>query len=270
MMKCVIGSFLPLFWAFILIVSLSLLCAIVLVQSMTTFLVESKISSDEAVEIKSSFGSVAQASFTLFHTISGGDWMVAYNTVAKTGAVNKFVFLLYFVFIWLSVTNIITCIFVDKAMKLAQPDTDQQLWDKRKENLELAEEIGKVYEEIVGGVEPGHLLSWAEFEFAMQDPRISSHLDIAGLDVHNTFMFFSMLSSVAGKDEIDADTFIQSCLKMKGYAMNIDLLQVGYEIKILSKYQQKIFLQLQHDVACFRKDLSLLKPQLGTHGSCPT
>jgi len=248
MIHCVVGSFLALFWAIFLVFSFSLLFAIILVQSMTTFLVEQPaISGDLLVKIQQTFGSVEKASLTLCHTISGGDWMTTYEIIAPTGWVNVLIFLSYFVIVWLSVTNIITCIFIDKAMKLAQPSTEELLFDKHKDNMATAQEMEKLYADIVEGTADG-LIGWPDLEVALEDQRIATHMEIMGLEVNDASMFFHMLCSIAGKDRIDVGTFIWGCLKMKGYAMNIDLVQLNYEIRIISKHQQKLIHQLCEDV----------------------
>jgi len=249
MLKCVVGSFMSLFWAFFLIFCFSLVFGIVLVQRMTSFLVEDGVSRPLGVvaAVRESFGSVQLACLTLFHAISGGDWMVVWQLVKLTGWENLVIFAFYFLFVWLSVTNIITCIFVEKAMKLALPDLDQQLFDKQKDDVDAAQDIRTLYEELVGSKDTC-LLKWEDFHRAVEDPRIASRMVVTGVEVSDAFMFFKMLSSISGQDEIDADTFIKGCMKMKGYAMNIDLLQLSYEIKVFSKHQQKLILALHHDI----------------------
>jgi len=236
----VIGSFMSLFWAFFLMLCFSLLFAIVLVQRLTTYVAENKLLPPPLLsKIFEDFGSVEVATFTLFKGISGGDWTTYYATVSSTGWINSVIFLIYISFIWLSVTNIITCIFVEKAMKLARPEVDELLFEKQKDDLENAEELDTIFREM--DLDHKGSMSWADFQAVIDDPRVASHLEIHGLDINDAFMFFSMLTSISGKDQVDVDTFIRGCLKMKGVAMNIDLIQLNYEVKIISKTQQQMF-----------------------------
>jgi len=248
MLTCVIGSFMSLFWAFFLILCFSILFAIVLVQRMAAFLQEQEHRLPEmlADDIKTYFGSVQLTALYLFQCISGGDWTYFYDVVKETGWLNAAIFLTYILFVWLSVTNIIMCIFVEKAMKLAQPNIEELLYEKHKQDLSMAEVMMELYKEMDS--DGNGTLSWNEFRMVMEDERIASYFEISGLDINDAFMFFKMLSSIAGSDEIDLDTFIKGCLKLKGFAMNIDLIQLSYEVKILSKNQVNLFMQMREDI----------------------
>jgi len=42
-----------------------------------------------------------------------------------------------------------------------------------------------------------------------------------------------MLVSIGGEKEVDMVTFVGGCLKMKGFAMNVDILTVQFELRFL-------------------------------------
>merc|ERR1712217_479253 len=66
------------------------------------------------------FGSVQTAALSLFKTTSGGeDWGDYMERMRDIGMTPALMFLFYILFFLLSVMNIVTSIFVDKAMKLA-------------------------------------------------------------------------------------------------------------------------------------------------------
>lgn len=252
MLTCVIGSLMSLFWAFFLILAFSVLFAIILVQHMTTYILDSSddaVTDEFAQQIQTNFGSVQLATFTLFKGISGGDWTVYFAMVSQTGWFNAAVFMVYILFVWLSVTNIITCIFVEKAMKLAQPDIEELLFEKRKAEIESAEHLQKLFDRV--DKSQSGSITWEEFERCMHDESITSYLEVNGLTINDAFIFFRMLASSVGSRDIDVNTFVRGCLKMKGVAMNIDLLQLSYEVKIISKSQQHLFKVLEKEMATF-------------------
>jgi len=246
MLTCVIGSLMSLFWAFFLILCFSVLFAIILVQHLTTFLVEQQVSEDLQSNLNAHFGSVQIATFTLFKGISGGDWTKYFDIVTQTGWFNTVVFLMYILFVWLSVTNIITCIFVEKAMKLAQPGIEELLFEKRKAEVESAEELQKLFQSV--DQNQSGAVSWQEFEKCMSDDAVASYFAVNGLNINDAYIFFRMLASTVGSTEIDLNTFVRGCLKMKGVAMNIDLLQLSYEVKVISKSQQHLFRVLEKEM----------------------
>lgn len=245
MLNCVIGSFVSLFWSIYLLFCLSMLFATALVQQLTSYLVENRdtITLAQRESIRSSFGSVEQATFSLFRGISGSDWTIYYEIVSKTGWVNSIIFLTYVVIVWLSVTNIITCIFVEKAMKLAQPDLEEMMFSKHKEDIQQADELEVLFSRL--DLNHNGTISWKEFQARLQDMEIISYLEISGLAVDDAEMFFKMLLSISGKETVDLESFVFGCMKMKGSAMSIDLLRLGYEMKI----SHKIIVKMIEDVA---------------------
>jgi len=50
-----------------------------------------------------------------------------------------------------------------------------------------------------------------------------------------------MLLSMSDTSTVDVNTFIGGCLKMKGLALNIDLLSLSYQTSMLHKYQTHQF-----------------------------
>jgi len=257
MLNCVLGSFMSMFWSFFMLAGFTVIFAIVLVQQLTTFLLGHPVGKPASFydDINTNFGSVESAIFTLFCGISGGDWTVYFAAVSETGWFNSAIFLCYVIFVWLSVTNIITSIFIDKAMRIAQPEVDQLLLWKVKEDLESAQELKDLFIEM--DLNQSGTISWEEFEICMKDLRLASLLQVKGLDIHDAKMFYRMLESIAGHHEVDLDSFVCGCLKMKGHALNIDLLQLNYETKIISRTQHRNYEQLKSELVQIKEMLQL-------------
>jgi len=53
-------------------------------------------------------------------------------------------------------------------------------------------------------------------------------------------MFFQILSDVSEDCRVDIDSFVGGCMKMKGIAMNIDVLSLQYEMRMMFKTQKKL------------------------------
>lgn len=58
------------------------------------------------------------------------DWSALYEKISETGSVSSALFLLYIAFNVIVVWNIVTSMFVQKAVKLAQPDIDRLIEDR--------------------------------------------------------------------------------------------------------------------------------------------
>lgn len=213
-------------------------------------------------KIRKEFGSVERAVFTLFRGISGGDWTTYYEMVSATGGINSFIFIVYISVVWLSVTNIITSVFVEKAMKLAQPEMEQLLLMRCKEDLENANELKALFAEM--DLNASGTVNYEELQACFEDCRFTNYLKIKGLDIHDAKMFWRMLSSVADSYEIDVDSFVCGCLKMRGVALNIDLLQLNYETKIIHRTQQKQFEDLSQKLGYIHHELQTIRSRRPT------
>jgi len=239
MMNCVLGSFMSLFWCCLLLLGISILFSMIIVQQVTEHLIDKGDNLNERLRsaLLDAYGSVEITTFTLFCSISGGDWPEYFNILVTTSMLCRIVYISYIVLVWLSVTNIITSIFIEKAMKLARPELEEQLLLKQKEDLDHALQLKALFQEM--DLDCSGTITWAEFQKCMQDVRFASYFQIKDLEIHDVSLFFKMLATIGDTDEVDLETFVACCLRMKGAAMNIDLLQLGYETRIFAKRQQE-------------------------------
>jgi len=242
MAKCLIGSALALFWSFMLLFGFTVVFSILIVQQFTIFLSDHKANLDSTYtkNVQQAFGSVWLGVLSLFQAISGGtDWGVYLEMVQKTGSFNTTIFLLYIFFVWLSVTNIIISIFVDKAMKLAQPDIDDRLLAKRKVDLQNVRDLKNLFNSM--DVNKSGTLSAEELQKCIEDVRMASYFEMKGLDIKDAEVFFSMLTSMSGDNEVDVLTFVTGWLKMKGPATSLDVYTMQYQTQLWeNKVQQQL------------------------------
>jgi len=235
MLQCIVGSVVSLFWSVVLLIGFLVLFSIIFVQQLSSVLVDDAItvSDDQRIAIKLAFGSVQQGTLTLFACISGGtDWIVIYDMIVFSGEFGGLVFIFYVLLMWLSMTNIVTSIFVDKAMQLAQPDVNQQLLEKRREDLGVAIDLRALFTEM--DTDGAGTLSVEKLERCLQeDMRVTTYFELQGLDIKNAHVFLDLLKECSKTGTVDLDTFISGCLSMKGPATNIDLLTILHEIRAL-------------------------------------
>jgi len=256
MFQCVMGSISSLIWSFTLLGVITLVFAILFVQQLSLHVIgdSQRMTEEEKMAVKATFGSVELAVLTLFQGISGGeDWSVFYRIVGGAGTLSSATFIVYVLFIWLSVENIITSIFVDKAMKLAKPDLDDLLLEKRKDDLLAACELKDLFMSIHG--RDSGSLSLDEFEESLKDVRITSYFELKGLSITHASLFFRMLASLNDTHEIDVETFVSGCLRMKGLASNIDVIALLYQSRLMSEKMQEYFHRSRDELRQLRFDM---------------
>jgi len=250
LLKCITGSLPALLWSVILLTSTAALVATIIVQQVSAFLrseARATLSSVELSELLTEFGSIQLATLSLFKAISGGnDWDMYFQLLGIVGSPCQVVFLMFVVFAWLSLTNIITSLFVEQAMKLAQPDLDELLMERRKEDLANAQELRGLFAKL----DENHdgTLSFHEFQACMQDVDIVHYCQMKGLEVTDAELCFKMLQEASQNAKVDIDTFIGGFMKMKGVARNIDLMSLQYQILVISETQQHSIRDIAEEV----------------------
>jgi len=256
-MTCIVGSAGSLFWSVVMLTGFAVIVSIVLVQHLTAFLIDNSetVDPDNRRNIEQYFGSVQASTLSLFKAMGGGnDWDFYVKELEKTGPFNTAIFIAFMLFVWLSMANIITSLYVEKALKAAQPDVEELLFSKHKEDFAAASELKTMFNKM--DVDGNGSLSREEFEKCMADFKISSYFEMRGLAIKDAEMFSKMLIAMGETDEIDIGSFVGGCLKMKGVAMNIDLVMLHYEVKLMHRAQRKQFDALQSELSILMEGIT--------------
>jgi len=257
MLNCLMGSLFSLMWSFVLLALLKLMFAIALVQQVANLLSasETEVTDDDKQLIRESFGSVEQTVLTLFMSISGGiDWATAYDLVKLSGRMGSFIFLSYVCFMMLAVTNIITSIFVDKAMRQARPDAEEMMLETCQDNLAAVQDLKKLFSTI--DIDSSSSLTLEEFRETLKNVLVQEYFLMRGLNVSHVDMFFSILASASPSGTIDVNTFVTGCMRMKGYATNVDVMSVDYRLQLLSRDLVTYMKECQQDIVKLHKALA--------------
>jgi len=131
-------------------------------------------------------------------------------------------------------------------MKLAQPDLDEMLVSKRKEDLANAEELRGLF----ANLDANHdgTVNFDEFHAKLQDPHMVHYFEMKGLAVTDAEMCFKMLQEAAQKTVVDMDTFIGMFMKRKGFAMNIDVMSLQFQLTAVSEAQHHSMRRITEEV----------------------
>jgi hypothetical protein len=266
MMECVVQSMGSLLWAIALLAFLGAMFAIFFVQSVASAIEHGSLQREEVVAqagqgmpgpeghlstyeaVVRDFGSVQAAMFSLLQASSGGqDWIQMYNRLEPLGAFAQYVFVFYIVFMLIAVMNIVTSIFLDKAMSVAKPTVDNMMVDKHHQDMKDAKELTDLVSHM--DTQNSGLITFSDFMSYMKEDRFRLYFDVRGLNVKDTAMFFKMLSSastgenrgaLSADDTVDLNAFVTGCMRLKGVASCMDLYTLSWEIKSLRANQNRI------------------------------
>lgn len=223
-LDCMLGSALPLFSACALMALVLLIFALILVQSMTAFQINNRDQLDEQLgwQIRDSYGSVQLAMVALFQSSTGGrDWGDLYDLVLHTGTMNGVVFVLYVITFTFAVSNIVTGVFVEKALRAVRPDIDSLALERRRQEQEIVRDL---YELVKAFDKDGTgKISRETFHALALDRKVGRQLQMRGLSIKDVSMLFEALLGTTDASSLDIATLVAGCAKIKGAASSLDV-----------------------------------------------
>ena len=244
MLDCVLGSLLNVMWCCIMLLFVMYVFGLLLQQGVVQYFMEEAAVSDQAAnELKTYFGSVGDTVITLFQSSTNGvDWNQPYQALLHTGQILPMAFLVYITFVVISVWNIVTSTFVEKALKLAQPDVDMLILEQQLQDFEDCKMLSKLFRNMgPRDAEGSGRIGMEEFSRLVETYEFRSYLQTKGIDIKNAETFFKMLVELQGEHTLDAATFANACVRMKGAATSIDLQTVMFTTHLMNKEQRKFF-----------------------------
>jgi len=232
LMECILHSLHNLVWCILLMGLFLYIFSVVLVQGVTSYVEEQQGSIPERYDwILHKFRTVSSGAVSLFMATSNGvEWSIHYDFLGEAGWVYRWVFVFYVLFFVIAVWNIVLSTFVEKAFRLAVPDLDETIMQRRQENLQYAEELTLL---LRTGFDKDHdgEISFDEFHTRMKDPQMRNFFEARDLDVKDAELFFQMLASVYDSGRVKIETFVATCLKLRGVASAVDLQSLHFELR---------------------------------------
>lgn len=181
-------------------------------------------------------------------TTSGLDWADAFHALAPTGVVLQVLFIAFILVFTVSIWNIVTSVFVEKALKLAQPDLDAIVMEQLSQEKSMFKSLVDFFSSIQGSeeVDDEEEISPAAFKQKVDDPKFRCYLSAHGIDVKNVKTFFSMVST--GSEGVEIKRLAHACVRMKGFATSLDLQSLGFESKLMHQKQMQILKRMNQQM----------------------
>jgi len=170
---------------------------------------------------------VQLAMFTLYRSVFHGElWDVYYQALKGRSPVSCVLFLVFIAVMHICVINVLTAIFWERAHEINKPDKWTQMIMEAMNQVQQAEHFrtlcGKFDADGSGTVTVEELLQ------QLQSESVLTEFLVLGLDLRNFDDFIELLLSSRGTSEVEIDTFVDSCMRMRGgaSAMNQEALLV--------------------------------------------
>jgi hypothetical protein len=249
---CIVGSFLSLFWSVAVLALLFLLFSLYFTSTTVTYLQDSGVAPEEVENIQKFFGSVTTCGRTLFMTITGGDdWNTFYFILQPMGAAG-FVYCFFVAFSHIALLNIVTGIFVESALKIAEPDVHTKAQEEINQKRDYADGLKRLL--LKADKDQNRMMSRDEFQTLLQEGTLHNYLSFLGIDPiwieDNIERLFQQMTEEAAtrhsensplkdgpKDEpqVSLQRFVETCMKLRGPARSTDLQDLQVQVGDLDR-----------------------------------
>jgi hypothetical protein len=247
MMSSIMGSFVTLFWSMLMLFLMMFIFGLCFVQSLSSYLTDNPADNipDETIEgIAEFWGSVPLATLTLYEAITGGnDWSPLAKPIKEgPGLMYHSLFIFYIAFSTIAVLNVLTGMFVDAAMKVAEEDQNS-VCDQLFEGEGGEEGIGAQFKEFFldlkhpGGeyVDDDEILhiTWTEIEEHLEDEPVKNFFEKLDLTKEEAKKVYQILHSC--QDTVEMSTYITGCLRFKDGTKGIDIVALMNDVKKITR-----------------------------------
>merc|ERR1712232_199243 len=130
--------------------------------------------------LRAYFGSVQISMVSLYMAVTGGnDWTVYYDSLQLAGHVYGLLFIVYIFLSLIAIMNLLTGMFVEKAVRAAMPDREELILEQHKAIIEQAKEFRKLCRAL--DLDKTGTISFQDFAASLKDETIVAHMVSIGL-----------------------------------------------------------------------------------------
>lgn len=221
----VMSSFKSVMWSILLVVVVTYMFSICFVQAMTG---KCRPGVCQAHGTMPGYGDVISAMVTLLAVGTGGiDWLEPFN-VLDHSSLYQGVFVFYVIFFVFVIHNTVTSLFVEGLLDKQANDEQLIMQERIEKKADYVKKIESLFDVLDN--DGNGLVSYQELLASLDDPRMilfASSLDMEESDLR---VLLDVLTG-SGRTEVDIESFVVGCIKLRGQARTVDLLTLGEKLK---------------------------------------
>jgi hypothetical protein len=219
MLNCITMSIRPLFWCMLNMSIFFSIFAITFLHGVAGYLQDPSADLIQREKLIKDWGSIGRAILSLYKVTTGGtDWGHLADSLRVTGDIYFCLFLLFTAFVLLAVLNIMTGIFVDRAMRIASEDRDGMILEKLYHERKMVEDLTRTFCIIT---ETSHVnveevpMTKDQFMHQMNLPAMRTYFAVMGLEIWDPSRFFALLTNMSPNGKVDAQVFVRGCMQLR-------------------------------------------------------
>jgi len=175
---------------------------------------------------------------SLYKASTGGaDWGDVAEPLLLCGYTYYGLFLFFIAFVILALLNILTGLFVDRAMRGVAEDKDGMAIEKLHSDRAVVADLCKIFCAMTGeDVDTSSTISQERFQQFLSSPVMRARLAVLDLEIWDSENFFKMLTSISQTSDIDLATFVTGCMQLRGPAKRVNLQAVHSEVRNVKQH----------------------------------
>mmetsp|Transcript_69353 Transcript_69353/g.162351 ORF Transcript_69353/g.162351 Transcript_69353/m.162351 type:complete len:364 (+) Transcript_69353:648-1739(+) len=206
-----------LLWSLVLLFVIIYAFAVLFTDAAVTY----QYMNGENAELSRMFGSLIGSMSTLLRSISGGmNWQGPADALGQVGTEWEILFTLYVTFSCFAVLNVMTGVFCHSAITGAAQDEHLMVQSLLQEKDQFRQKFEQLFHE-VDDDGTGHI-TLNEFERHFNDASLAALFEALDLPSTDAWSLFQTLDA-DGDHMIDADEFLDSCIRMRGPPRSVDV-----------------------------------------------
>jgi len=228
LLRVIISTMRPLFWCTFMLAVFYYIFAVVFTFGAASYLALDDVSDAKKAKMVKYYGSVLQAMISLYKASTGGaDWGEIAHPLEDAGHFYYSLFLFFIAFVILALLNILTGLFVDRAMKGVAEDKDGMVLERLHSDRVLVTDLCRLFCGMTGeDLDGDSTISETRFINFLRSPVARARLSVLGMDIWDSAQFFQLLVATSGADEIDLQGWVTGCMQLRGFAKRLSMQHV--------------------------------------------
>ncbi|CAE7746412.1 Scn11a [Symbiodinium pilosum] len=229
LLKCISASVKILFWSLVLLMIIQCSAGMTISYMVSDFMTDPDIDEERKFQVFRYYGTFSKTLLTMFEVLFA-NWAPACRVLMDNVAEwYSSVFIVYRCFIGFAVLNVVTAVFVQSTMKVAQADEEFVAAEKQRAQEAYRHKLTNFFKQVDSSGDGK--LDFKEFTDLLENPKLQVWL--AQLDIETTDLkgLFQMLDD--GDGEISLEEFETGLMRMKGYARSFDLNKIDRHMRKL-------------------------------------